>query len=456
MKLWQKTSLICIVVLIVVVFLCSSVFLIYTRNSILTLTYEQTAARQKSLASSFREMADYYLQDSDSAAMRYALTTYCFSQFADDSSVLMKDGEIFYSGVTIDPSEFLAVQQTPKQVETKIGGRDILLSGSQAILKDGAYSVYVVEDISAVYQSVSRTFWTFTLVSAAGVLLGAFLIALSVRRSTKPLSVLAGVAKEIADGGYQMRVNVCARDEVGALARDFNRMAEAVERQITDLTETNERQRFFISGVTHEFKTPLTALLLHSRMLRRANLSEQQKDKSLEHIENQCAWLERLVQTLLKLFVKRQEVEKQEVAVGALFARVRETTAATLAQRRVKLVICHSGETLLCNAELLQDLLVNLVDNAAKAYDESTEARTVVLSCSQKTVCVEDRGRGIPKEALPHLFEPFYMADPSRSKKNGGSGLGLAIVKAIADAHDARISIKSEVGSGTQVTLEFP
>lgn len=456
MKLWQKTSLICIVVLIVVVFLCSSVFLIYTRNSILTLTYEQTAARQKSLASSFREMADYYLQDSDPAAMRYALTTYCFSQFADESSVLMKDGEILYSGVTIDPSEFLAVQQTPKQVETKIDGRDILLSGSQAILKDGAYSVYVVEDISAVYQSVSRTFWTFTLVSAAGVLLGAFLIALSVRRSTKPLSVLAGVAKEIADGGYQMRVNVCTRDEVGALARDFNRMAEAVERQITDLTETNERQRFFISGVTHEFKTPLAALLLHSRMLRRANLSEQQKDKSLEHIENQCAWLERLVQTLLKLFVKRQEVEKQEVAVGALFARVRETTAATLAQRRVKLVICHSDETLLCNAELLQDLLVNLVDNAAKAYDESTEARTVVLSCSQKTVCVEDRGRGIPKEALPHLFEPFYMADPSRSKKNGGSGLGLAIVKAIADAHDARISIKSEVGSGTQVTLEFP
>lgn len=456
MKLWQKTSLICIVVLIVVVFLCSSVFLICTRNSILTLTYEQTAARQKSLANSFKEMADYYLQDSDSAAMKYTLTTYCFSRFADDSSVLMKDGEILYSGVTIDPSEFLAVQQTPKQVETKIGGRDILLSGSQAILKDGAYSVYVVEDISAVYQSVSRTFWTFTLVSAAGVLLGAFLIALSVRRSTKPLSVLAGVAKEIADGGYQMRVNVCTRDEVGALARDFNRMAEAVERQITDLTETNERQRFFISGVTHEFKTPLTALLLHSRMLRRANLSEQQKDKSLEHIENQCAWLERLVQTLLKLFVKRQEVEKQEVAVGALFARVRETTAATLAQRRVKLVICHSDETLLCNAELLQDLLVNLVDNAAKAYDESTEARTVVLSCSQKTVCVEDRGRGIPKEALPHLFEPFYMADPSRSKKNGGSGLGLAIVKAIADAHDARISIKSEVGSGTQVTLEFP
>ena len=157
MKLWQKTSLICIVELIVVVFLCSSVFLICTRNNILTLTYEQTAARQKSLANSFKEMADYYLQDSDSAAMRYALTTYCFSQFADESSVLMKDGEILYSGVTIDPSEFLAVQQPPEQVETTIGGRNILISGSKVMLNDGAYSVYVVEDISAVYQSLSRT-----------------------------------------------------------------------------------------------------------------------------------------------------------------------------------------------------------------------------------------------------------------------------------------------------------
>ena len=455
MKLWQKTSLICIVVLIAIVIVCSSVFLLYTKNSILSLTYEQTAARQKNLANSFKEMADYYLQDSDSAAMKYTLTTYCFSQFADDSSVLIKDGEIICSGVTIDPSEILDVQQPPNQVETKIDGRNILISGSQVMLNDGAYSVYVVDDISVVYQSVSRTFWIFTLVSIAGVLLGAVLIALSVRHSTRPLSVLAGAAKQIADGGYQMRANVLTKDEVGALAGDFNRMAEAVEKQITDLTETNERQRFFISGVTHEFKTPLTALLLHSRMLRRANLSEQQKDKSLEHIENQCAWLERLVQTLLKLFVKKQEIQKEEIAISTLFERVRETTAALLSQRNVKLVVCHNGETLLCNAELMQDLLVNLVDNAAKAYDESAGVRVVILSYTQKTICVEDRGRGIPKEALSHLFEPFYMVDPSRSKRNGGSGLGLAIVKAIADAHDAQIHIKSDIGRGTQVSLDF-
>ena len=139
-----------------------------------------------------------------------------------------------------------------------------------------------------------------------------------------------------------------------------------------------------------------------------------------------------------------------------MFERVRETTAALLSQRNVKLVVCHNGETLLCNAELMQDLLVNLVDNAAKAYDEDSATRIIILSCSAKTICVEDRGRGIPKESLSHLFEPFYMVDPSRSKRNGGSGLGLAIVKAIADAHDAQIHIKSDIGRGTQVSLDFP
>ena len=103
----------------------------------------------------------------------------------------------------------------------------------------------------------------------------------------------------------------------------------------------------------------------------------------------------------------------------------------------------------------MQDLLVNLVDNAAKAYDEDSATRIVMLSCSAKTICVEDRGRGISQESLSHLFEPFYMADPSRSKKNGGSGLGLAIVKAIADAHDAQIHIKSDMGQGTQVFWIF-
>ena len=109
---------------------------------------------------------------------------------------------------------------------------------------------------------------------------------------------------------------------------------------------------------------------------------------------------------------------------------------------------------LVCQEEdLIQSLLINLVDNAAKAYDTGMENRKVCLTVSGSTIEVSDNGRGIPKEALPRIFEPFYMVDKSRSKKNGGIGLGLALVKRIVETHGITIEISSEINTGTSVKL---
>ena len=219
--------------------------------------------------------------------------------------------------------------------------------------------------------------------------------------------------------------------------------------------ETAERQRLFIGGVTHEFKTPLTALLLHSRMLRRANMTNEEKDASLEHIETQCEWLERLVQTLLKLITLERDIERRPCEVDALFDKVRQNTQKSLADRGVTLIIQSDDGTLNCNADLIQSLLINLVDNAAKAYDADAPDKRVLLTFSGDTIEVRDFGRGIPEQAMGRIFEPFYMVDKSRSKKNGGSGLGLALVKRIAEAHDAELTVNSGAGKGTTVLLRF-
>ena len=105
--------------------------------------------------------------------------------------------------------------------------------------------------------------------------------------------------------------------------------------------------------------------------------------------------------------------------------------------------------------DLIQSLLINLVDNAAKAYDTDAPDKRVFLTFSADTIEVWDFGRGIPEKAMGRIFEPFYMADKSRSKKAGGSGLGLALVKRIADAHDAELTVKSGVGKGTTVRVRF-
>lgn len=458
MKLWQKTSLICIAVLLVIVTACSSVLLIHSKNSILELTYSRARDKQKSLASSFSEMAGYYIAEGDSLTVEISLVNYCFSRFADSSSVLMRGDETLYSGVSVNPRAFLPLPENEysmKIAEREIDGRNVLIAGSLVAVRNTSYAVYVVEDISTTYNSIVSLAWTFAAVSLAGVLIGAGCIALIMHRSTRPLTSLAKTARQIAGGDYSMRVDVHTKDEIGALAGDFNLMAEAVETRIAELMETAERQRLFIGGVTHEFKTPLTALLLHSRMLRRANMTDEEKDASLEHIESQCEWLERLVQTLLKLITLEREIERRPCDVDALFDTVRQNTQKSLADRGVTLITHSGGGTLNCNADLIQSLLINLVDNAAKAYDADAADKRVLLTFSNNTIQVKDFGRGIPKEAMERIFEPFYMVDKSRSKKAGGSGLGLALVKRIADAHDAELTVKSGVGKGTTVRVRF-
>lgn len=459
MKLWQKTSLVCIAVLLFIVSACSAVLLIHSKNSILELTYSYARDKQKSLASSFSEMAGYYSAEGDSLTVETSLVNYCFSRFADSSSVLMRGDETLYSGVSANPRAFLPLSENEysmKIAEREIDGRNVLIVGSLVMVRSASYAVYVVEDISTTYNSIVSLAWTFAAVSLAGVLIGAGCIALIMRRSTRPLTSLAKTARQIAGGDYSMRADVHTKDEIGALAGDFNLMAEAVEARIAELTETAERQRLFIGGVTHEFKTPLTALLLHARMLRRANMTEEERDNSLAHIESQCAWLERLVQTLLKLITLEQAILVENVSVAALFEWVRQSTQQALADKGVALIMRCDADTLPMNADLMQSLLINLVDNAAKAYDADAQNKTVTLSCYGNVLEVKDYGRGIPKESMERIFEPFYMVDKSRSKKAGGSGLGLALVKQIADAHGARLEVESTLGSGTAVRVVFP
>ena len=458
MKLWQKTSLICIAVLLVIVTACSAVLLIHSKNSILELTYSRARDRQKSLASSFSEMAGYYIAEGDSLTVETSLVNYCFSRFADSSSVLMRGDETLYSGVSVNPRAFLPLPENEysmKIAEREIDGRNVLIVGSLVMVRSASHAVYVVEDISTTYNSIVSLAWTFAAVSLAGILLGAGCIALIMHRSTRPLTSLAKTARQIAGGDYSMRADVYTQDEIGALAGDFNLMAEAVETRIAELMETAERQRLFIGGVTHEFKTPLTALLLHARMLRRANMTEEERDNSLAHIESQCAWLERLVQTLLRLITLERDIERRPCEVDALFDTVRQNTQKSLADRGVTLITHSGGGTLNCNADLIQSLLINLVDNAAKAYDTDAPDKRVFLNFSADTIEVRDFGRGIPEEAMGRIFEPFYMADKSRSKKAGGSGLGLALVKRIANAHDAELIIESNIEKGTTVWVRF-
>lgn len=456
MKLWKKISLLFSLVLVLVMGVCTVILTTQARDRILNLTYQNAEQKQQALVRSFSNMLLYYHEEQDSAAATHSLIKYCFTQYADSEAVLMLSGETVYSALSIDPGEYLTPEEggTPQRYTGTINGRKLLIVGSserppQSLGGTGCM-IYIVQDITPVYEQIRMLALQFSTIGAVCVGLGLLLIALLVRRSLRPLQELQNAAAHIAAGSYAERVTVSSADEVGALAQDFNAMAGSVEQRIAELTETAERQRLFIGGVTHEFKTPLTALLLNADSLQNTYLDEEERSAAIAQIEHQTRWLERLVQKLLKLITLEQAPELRASSVPELLEHVRESTAGALTQRGVTLQMeCHA-ERLDMDADLMQSVLVNLVDNAGKA---SQSGQTVSLTVDTSGFTVRDHGCGIPSEEIERITEPFYMVDRSRSKKQGGVGLGLALVKEIVRAHGGRLEIESTVGDGTTVRV---
>lgn len=453
MKLWQKASLLCGTVLLMVVTACSFVLLRYSQRNILDLARAEAESKQTALVSSFWEMTNYYLLDSDPASVRDSLVRYCFARFADSSSVLVHGDETVFTHQSLSPAEYLPADDlefSTRLLDLQNGTSRLYIVGSSVDIGNETYAIYTVRDVSGVYQSARTMTAVFILISLAGIAAGSLFIAVLMRQGARPMARLAAAARRIADGEYGFRADISGRDEIGGLAKDFNTMADAVQTRMDELSDTARRQELFIGGVTHEFKTPLASILLHTQLLRSANMTDEEKDRSLARIEDQCRWLERLNQTLLKMLTLRQDIPVEMQPLGSLIEQVRVLAQPLLEARGVTLHTDCDDTAAPVNGDLMRSLLVNLVDNAAKSYDSGG---SVWLTARDGVLEVLDRGRGIPAEALPHIFEPFYMADKSRSKKVGGSGLGLALVKAIADAHGARLEVTSVPGQGTAVRV---
>jgi signal transduction histidine kinase len=368
--------------------------------------------------------------------------------------VLVADGETLYSWVSIQPEELLSLSSEWSQelCETAVDGRHILVSGEMSVMMGVCYGVYVVKDISAVYDGIADMAWEFAAICAAGILAGAMIIILLTRNVAKPLMQLGVAARQIAQGEYEKRAVIRSSDEVGELARSFNDMAGAVESQVAKLKDTVERQKLFIGGLTHEYKTPLASILIHSETLLAADLSGDKARDSLAHIYSQCRAMERLTKKMLSLVALGQSIQMRETSVCGLFEDVAATLAETLAERGTPLVVERAEGSVACDYDLMKQLLVNLVDNASKA---SKPGQSITLKACDSAIEVVDSGAGIPKEILPFVTEPFYMADASRAKRKGGGGLGLglALAKRIADAHGAELAIESEPGVGTRVSV---
>ncbi|MEJ2211003.1 MAG: ATP-binding protein [Anaerolineae bacterium] len=340
-------------------------------------------------------------------------------------------------------------------------------SGGYAPAMDLALPVLVDDQIvGAVYLSqplrdalaVVRDLRTRWLISTGIALLLSAVVGLLLSGAiARPLRRLTAAAGAVARGDLDQQVPVGSRDELGRLSGTFNEMTAR-------LRAARQMQTDFVANVSHELRTPLTAVKGTVETLRDGAVDDPEvRDRFLETVEVETDRLIRLVNDLLLLSRADSEalnLERAPLDLGEL-ARA---TARRLAYRAEAQGLALEVEVeprlppVLADADRVEQVLVNLLDNALKY---SPRGGSIVVHVApgaddMVTVSVRDEGIGIPAADLARIGERFYRADRARSRAQGGSGLGLAIARALVEAHGGRLWLESEEGRGTTARFTLP
>ena len=406
------------------------------------------------------------LENEAAQITRQALVQYTFAayahllQSAKKAFSLAAEGQYLYNLSAADPMQQLSLTEQTISASQMLRheGRLMLITGLNMQVYQLPFTLYLTEDISQVEEQINGLSKAALLIS---LLVCALLLPPLIRKSLTPLETLSSVADRIAGGSYALRSGIDTRDEVGTLSRSFDRMADTVEDKIRSLEDTNRSQQVLIGALTHELKTPMTAIIGVSDSLLTMPLSEDKRAEALQQIHQAARRTERLSQKMMQLIAlgHEEELEKKPVDVRELYEQVSLAAqeSVQLAGLSLALDIQPEAGRLLGDADLLHSALSNLVDNAIKA---SSPGKAITLRASREdqnmVLTVTDQGRGIPQDELPRLAQPFYRVDKARSRKLGGAGLGLALCRLVAQAHGGQLRIESELGQGTMVSLSLP
>lgn len=219
------------------------------------------------------------------------------------------------------------------------------------------------------------------------------------------------------------------------------------------LQAANEAQRQLIGSMSHELKTPLTAMKGYAETLLQVELTKEQEEKALLYIDRESGRLSRLSEKMMeltRLYEPECKIAMQKVSLGRLLDGVEESVGHRLAEKGISLV--REGEWQGAEQELDPDLMasffINLINNSIMA---SGEGSRIYVGTDGRALWVRDEGCGIPPEEVDNVRKAFYRVDKSRSRKSGNMGLGLALCEQIAAAHGGKMEIYSEVGKGTKV-----
>jgi two-component system, OmpR family, sensor kinase len=392
-----------------------------------------------------------------------------------NATILSTDGQTLLSGgnTPISPAY---IPLPPAQVQQQLSNNQdenkyLLMHDSQKqhqliviipLVND--HHMVALLQLSTIITSIDTFITTLRITLLLGGL-GALALAASVMfplitAALYPLVEMERASRKIAAGKLSMRLNVpVTDDEIGHLARSFNIMVERLE-------EAFAHQKRFVADVSHELRTPLTALSGSLEMLLiGADNGDPEAARRLTHgMYSEVQRMHRLVEDLLaltRLDENKIVLREETIDVQTLIDKVCNQAQHLAHGQEITQTVAPDTLPVRADSDRLQQVLLNIIDNALKFTPANGRVELLGYNKDETDVVLEvrDTGKGISAEALPHVFDRFYRADPSRSRltqKVGGNGLGLAIAKELVEAQNGTITINSTLREGTLVSIQFP
>lgn len=474
MKLWQKIYFFSLILLIFTLNIVGFVLIQKLHNNLLEKEVEKCIAEQKFVSSEFKinslaVQKFHYLDPTIDVNMSINTLMNEHNNFIDGETsyygkieVLDEENKILYSDVNFpicdekQELDNLSLGKTNYIIRT-LDKKQYLYVSSEISVYNTPIKIHYAKNISSIYVEKKNQYSLFMKLNVLICsLFGVFMFFIS-RLITKPINTLIDSTQKISLGQYAERVRIKSKDEFNVLSNNFNLMAQTIEDKINELETSNIEKETFINDFTHELKTPLTSIIGYSNLIRTSKYDEELFFESSNYIYKEAKRLEQMAFKMMDLiYSKTQEIKLMPEKIIPIIYEVKKSLLGKLNEKNIDLIIEGKDYMLQVDKELIKIALCNLVENSIKASDNNSKIYIKVFTSNDKIfISVLDYGTGIDKEHLEKVWQPFYVVDKARCRKNNGAGIGLSICKKIAQVHNANIKIKSELGNATEATIIF-
>jgi len=292
------------------------------------------------------------------------------------------------------------------------------------------------------------------LISAAGVIfLATIVIYFLTNKIVRPLREMSVASKSFAKGDFSKKIKVTSYDEVGQLANSFNNMASA-------LSINEEMRRSFVANVSHELKTPMTTIGGFIDGILDGTIPQSTQKKYLRIVSDEVKRLSRLTVAMLniaKIEAGEMELQTSEFNIMDIIYSTVFSLENKINAKKLDIEGLDVGKFMVRgDADLLHQVIYNIVDNAIKFSNESGYIKFNITNNKDTTfISIKNSGQGISDENQEKIFDRFYKTDKSRSLDKNGVGLGLYIVKTIINMHDGDIIVESKQGEFCEFTFNI-